>query len=242
MWVQVESLNPCPSNLRKRASMTIPDFDTVVSSRPGRETSLEPAQPGALIPASDGDPGTYEAADDTHLTSLTVVFLTPADLRHLDAHDGSALVTRVCALLRDRGAVLLLPDGSGDEDERVWGGLDQVLALPAPVDGQEERAVRAGEAARGCDGTPAPFGLTPREIEVLALLGRRYTSKEIAQVLCLSPRTVDSHVGVILDKLGARNRREAAQIAGLLELAPHVPESPAGDWITTFAKHRVQIQ
>ena len=55
--------------------------------------------------------------------------------------------------------------------------------------------------------------LTWREQEVLSLLAQRLTDPEIAERLFLSPRTASKHVGNILGKLGAANRREAAAIA-----------------------------
>jgi DNA-binding CsgD family transcriptional regulator len=67
----------------------------------------------------------------------------------------------------------------------------------------------------------APHGLTPRELEVLGLLARHWTDKEIAAALFVSPRTVTSHVTGILTKLGVGSRREAAAAAareGLVEL------------------------
>ena len=60
--------------------------------------------------------------------------------------------------------------------------------------------------------------LTPREGEVLALLCQRLTDPEIATLLFISPRTASHHVGSILNKLGATNRREAVTIARRLAL------------------------
>ena len=57
------------------------------------------------------------------------------------------------------------------------------------------------------------FDLTRREREVLALLCKRLTDIEIAGYLFISPRTASTHVGRVIDKLGASNRRDAAAIA-----------------------------
>src|SRR3954451_21457434 len=60
--------------------------------------------------------------------------------------------------------------------------------------------------------TDAITSLTRREREVLALLCQRLTDAEIANVLSISPRTVECHVTRILGKLQARNRRDAAAL------------------------------
>jgi DNA-binding CsgD family transcriptional regulator len=57
------------------------------------------------------------------------------------------------------------------------------------------------------------LGLTPREAEVLALLARGYTNRQIAAALVISVRTAGVHVSHILRKLHAPNRLEAAAIA-----------------------------
>ncbi len=67
--------------------------------------------------------------------------------------------------------------------------------------------------------TPGSALLTNRELDVLQLLARRYTDKEIAEALFISPKTVSTHIGHMGDKLGVRGRRaivEAAQVHGIL--------------------------
>ena len=50
------------------------------------------------------------------------------------------------------------------------------------------------------------YGLTAREIEVLALVNRAWQNGQIADRLVVSVRTVDHHVEAILRKLGAKSR------------------------------------
>jgi DNA-binding CsgD family transcriptional regulator len=57
------------------------------------------------------------------------------------------------------------------------------------------------------------LGLTPREAEVLSLVARGYTNREIADTLVISVKTAGVHVSHILRKLDTPNRREAAAIA-----------------------------
>ncbi|MBA3689712.1 MAG: response regulator transcription factor [Chloroflexi bacterium] len=52
--------------------------------------------------------------------------------------------------------------------------------------------------------------LSEREHEVLRHLGDGLTDREIAERLGISPRTVETHVGSILHKLGVKNRAQAA--------------------------------
>jgi DNA-binding NarL/FixJ family response regulator len=55
--------------------------------------------------------------------------------------------------------------------------------------------------------------LTPRELEVLKLIAEAYTSKQIAEQLFISVKTVDRHRQNILDKLGMRDRVELTRYA-----------------------------
>ncbi len=65
-----------------------------------------------------------------------------------------------------------------------------------------------------------PAGLTAREVEVLALLARGQTNKQIAQRLVVAPKTVASHVEHIYMKIGCSSRAGAGLFAmehGLLQ-------------------------
>ncbi len=62
--------------------------------------------------------------------------------------------------------------------------------------------------------------LTPREEEVLKLIAEGYSGKEIADLLVLSPKTVERHRANLLEKLGMRDRLELTRFAirtGLIE-------------------------
>jgi len=62
--------------------------------------------------------------------------------------------------------------------------------------------------------------LTPREIEVLTLIAKGYSNKEIAATLCIATRTVKAHVSNILGKLHAMDRTQAAVYAVRQGLVP----------------------
>jgi NarL family two-component system response regulator LiaR len=67
---------------------------------------------------------------------------------------------------------------------------------------------------------PPMTDLTPREIEVLTLIAKGYSNKEIANSLCIAIRTVKAHVSNILSKLHAMDRTQAALYAVRQGLVP----------------------
>lgn len=71
-------------------------------------------------------------------------------------------------------------------------------------------------------GAVAIDSLSPRELQVLGLVVRGHTNREIAEQLDVSVKTIEGYRARVLEKLGARTRAELveyAMIAGLLPLA-----------------------
>ena len=67
--------------------------------------------------------------------------------------------------------------------------------------------------AGSADGGEDPFGLTPRERQVLSLLADGRTNREIGTALYMAEKTASVHVSRILSKLDVRSRTEAAALA-----------------------------
>jgi DNA-binding NarL/FixJ family response regulator len=105
--------------------------------------------------------------------------------------------------------------------------LDLVRACRAAMRGEPflypaaESALVRDYLARGPEDGDGPRDpLTPRENEVLKLIAESHTSKEIAELLVISEKTVERHRSNILEKLGARDRVALTRYAirrGLIE-------------------------
>jgi DNA-binding NarL/FixJ family response regulator len=67
--------------------------------------------------------------------------------------------------------------------------------------------------------------LTPREREVLSLIATGASNREIAEILCITEKTVKNHVSSILSRLNLRDRTQAAILACSL-LPPNFPHLP----------------
>ncbi len=106
---------------------------------------------------------------------------------------------RVAALLRADGEVALV--GTAADADLVVS--ERVVATAAP-----------GAVA------PAGAALTPRELEVLRLVARGLSNKEIAADLGITTHTVKYHLAAVLEKLGVRSRTEAVSLGVRRGLVP----------------------
>ncbi|MYW18667.1 response regulator [Streptomyces sp. SID2955] len=73
---------------------------------------------------------------------------------------------------------------------------------------------------------PELAGLSPRERDILALIGDGLTNREIGKKLYLSEKTVKNHISRLLAKLGVQRRVQAAV------LASHLDQHETGPWPT----------
>jgi len=175
----------------------------------------------ALLAAADGlsvagQSPPEEAAALVRTTDADVVLWdtgveTPADLEALHdlaAGNGPALVvltggeSRVPDLLGAgaRGVLTRETDGA-----RLIAALQAAaLGLVVVDERLSEGALRRRSAAEAL-----VEALTPREIEVLQLIGQGLSNRGIAQRLAISEHTAKFHVNAILGKLGAQTRAEA---------------------------------
>jgi len=64
------------------------------------------------------------------------------------------------------------------------------------------------------------LGITARELEILELMARGMSNREIAEKLFVSENTVKTHSSRLFDKLSAKRRTQAVQIAKELQLIP----------------------
>jgi DNA-binding CsgD family transcriptional regulator/tetratricopeptide (TPR) repeat protein len=146
------------------------------------------------------------------------------------------------ALMRWRAGEALVAAG---EREAATATLERAHAVAARLGAGWLRGEIEGLAARarlvlaGGDGAPAepvaaavaqddPFGLTPRERQVLVLVAEGRTNREIGDSLFMAEKTASVHVSRILSKLDVRSRTEAAAVAHRLGLDGDVAVSRPG--------------
>jgi DNA-binding NarL/FixJ family response regulator len=98
------------------------------------------------------------------------------------------------------------------------------------LDGDAAEAVLGAAGHRVPRRREGPAGLTQREVEVLRLLARGLSNKEIAERLVISPKTVGNHAEHIYGKIGCTNRAAAGLFAmqhGLLPEEEFLAPVPA---------------
>ena len=147
--------------------------------------------------------------------------------RHAVAETDEGLVPcRLRHYARYRLAQALVEEGARDEAAPLLIGI----VTEAPGEGvrlvarwARELAGRAGIVLKDMDSSARATGsggvaasgvpsLTPRELQVLALVAEGLTNPQIGQRLFISPKTASVHVSAILAKIGAANRTEAAAL------------------------------
>jgi DNA-binding CsgD family transcriptional regulator len=128
--------------------------------------------------------------------------------------------------LRDRWLVPLRARLRSDDVRRWWSegrslALNEAIALaemalpdtqpgsPAPSAGGPVGVLTPRET----EGLPGVAGLTSREVEVLRLVARGQSNKEIAAELVLSVRTVERHITNLYAKIDARGKADATAYA-----------------------------
>lgn len=104
----------------------------------------------------------------------------------------------------------------------IWLGLKltrkqvEIREVPVPV----EVRVPASAAFVRDESRVTALGLTPRELEILAMMAEGLSNREIAERAFVSENTVKTHASRVLDKLGAARRTQAVQRARELRLVP----------------------
>ena len=88
------------------------------------------------------------------------------------------------------------------------------------LDADAVEAVLGAAGHRVLHRREGPAGLTPREVEVLRLVARGLSNKQIAERLVISPKTVGNHVEHIYTKIDASNRAAAGLFATQHGLLP----------------------
>lgn len=80
------------------------------------------------------------------------------------------------------------------------------LGTPRKPQGVPEEAM--GGVAQACRSIAETRGITPRELEIMEYVARGYSSRWIAETLCLSVSTVQTHVKSIYRKLGVHGKQD----------------------------------
>lgn len=189
-----------------RQALTAPDVELVAEASSAEEAlELAPVvRPDVLLvdialPGLDGVGLVRELAPRLPQTRIVMLTASGADRDVIDAirYGATGYLTKNLT----PGALL----------RAVRSAWDGELAMPRRIAARlVHRLVETSAPSTG-SGDPALASLTSREAEVLRYLAEGRTDREIAEALTISPRTVQTHVGAILHKLGVRRRADAAR-------------------------------
>src|SRR5436309_2798200 len=115
--------------------------------------------------------------------------------------------------IRNGAAGYLTKDLSPEALQRAVRGIRSAdLPMSRSMAAEVRRSLAVSRRRTGTSEADDPLGeLSEREQQVLRHLADGLTDREIATRLGISPRTVETHVGSILHKLGVRNRAQAAR-------------------------------
>ena len=149
---------------------------------------------------------------------------TDARLVRADAREPLSEAVAIALQLHARPMLRELRERAGRALIQLPPAVDELLEEPAPPGADQlppaasppmAEAQSTGSAGGRVAGGPAgdSFGLSKRELEVLALISQGRTNREIGDRLFISQKTVGVHVGNILSKLSVSGRVEAAAVA-----------------------------
>ena len=100
----------------------------------------------------------------------------------------------------------------------IWLGL-KLTRTKERVIIREVAAAAAGHFTVN-EGRLRELGITPRELEILQLIARGLSNREIAEQLFVSENTVKTHSSRLFDKLSVRRRTQAVQLGKEFGLIP----------------------
>lgn len=114
--------------------------------------------------------------------------------------------------LIEKGASAFLTKNT--ETKVITKAISEVAEKGFYFDFDISKALAAGLVQKGKKKMPASFTkLSDREMEVIRLICQQLTNREIADKLCLSPRTIDTYRENIFEKIGCKNAVGVAMYA-----------------------------
>jgi predicted ATPase/DNA-binding CsgD family transcriptional regulator len=173
-----------------------------------------PVAAAILLAAVDAEQHATRWPRVSHPIPAARIRQSVADALPADVWESALAAGRLLPFAEAVSAAIAIADHDDDATRRL-----ELHILPPVQDSGDPETMPESPSDR--NGSRDSSELSWRELEVLTLLCQRSTNAEMAQLLFVSPRTIESHVSHILEKLQVRNRREAAAIAvkrGLISL------------------------